>query len=127
MDSSNLTSDEYILGQELNLDLVKCGRTNEDLLFEVMLRWGLDLSLPVETKECNGYEYLSVAEGELVCCMHDGLTVDVVEHIVSTDDKPRRVFIPDHVFGGQNNLKLNIVDTLRHASSEGEEIELRTV
>lgn len=127
LDSSNLKSDEYVPGQELDIDLVKRDRTNEDLLFEVMLRWGLDLSLPVETKECNGYEYLSVAEGELVCCMNDGLTVDVIERIVSTDDKPRRVFIPDHVFGGQNNLKLNIVDALRRASSEGQEIELRTV
>lgn len=59
--------------------------------------------------------------------MNDGLTVDVIEHIVSADDKPRRVFIPDHVFGGQNNLKLNIVDALRRALSEGQEIELRTV
>lgn len=127
LDSSNLKSDEYVPGQELDIDLVKRGRTNDDLLFEVMLRWGLDLSLPVETKECNRYEYLSVAEGELVCCMNDGLTVEVIEHIVNTDDKPRRVFIPDHVFGEQNNLKLNIVDALRRASSEGQEIELRTV
>lgn len=127
LDSSNLKSDEYTPGQELDIDLVKRGRTNDDLLFEVMLRWGLDLSLPVETKECNGYEYLSVAEGELVCCMNDGLILEVIEHIVNTDDKPRRVFIPDHVFGEQNNLKLNIVDTLRRASSEGQEIELRTV
>lgn len=127
LDSSNLKSDEYTPGQELDIDLVKRGRTNDDLLFEVMLRWGLDLSLPVETKKCNGYEYLSVAEGELVCCMNDGLTVEVIEHIVNTDDKPRRVFIPDHVFGEQNNLKLNIVDALRRASSEGQEIELRTV
>lgn len=127
LDSSNLKSDEYTPGQELDIDLVKRGRTNDDLLFEVMLRWGLDLSLPVKTKECNGYEYLSVAEGELVCCMNDGLTVEVIEHIVNTDDKPRRVFIPDHVFGEQNNLKLNIVDALRRASSEGQEIELRTV
>lgn len=127
LDSSNLKSDEYVPGQELDIDLVKRGRTNDDLLFEVMLRWGLDLSLPVETKECNRYEYLSVAEGELVCCMNDGLTVEVIEHIVNADDKPRRVFIPDHVFGEQNNLKLNIVDALRRASSEGQEIELRTV
>lgn len=127
LDSSNLKSDEYTPGQELDIDLVKRGRTNDDLLFEVMLRWGLDLSLPVETKKCDGYEYLSVAEGELVCCMNDGLTVEVIEHIVNADDKPRRVFIPDHVFGEQNNLKLNIVDTLRRASSEGQEIELRTV
>ncbi|RYQ03533.1 site-specific DNA-methyltransferase [Bifidobacterium pseudolongum] len=127
LDSSNLKSDEYTPGQELDIDLVKRGRTNDDLLFEVMLRWGLDLSLPVETKECNRYEYLSVAEGELVCCMNDGLTVEVIEHIVNADDKPRRVFIPDHVFGEQNNLKLNIVDALRRASSEGQEIELRTV
>lgn len=127
LDSSNLKSDEYVPGQELDIDLVKRGRTNDDLLFEVMLRWGLDLSLPVKTQECNGYEYLSVAEGELVCCMNDGLTVEVIEHIVNTDDKPRRIFIPDHVFGEQNNLKLNIVDALRRASSEGQEIELRTV
>lgn len=127
LDSSNLKSDEYVPGQELDIDLVKRGRTNDDLLFEVMLRWGLDLSLPVETKECNRYEYLSVAEGELVCCMNDGLTVEVIEHIVNADDKPRRVFIPDHVFGEQNNLKLNIVDALCRASSEGQEIELRTV
>lgn len=52
LDSSNLKSDEYVPGQELDIDLVKRGRTNDDLLFEVMLHWGLDLSLPVETKEC---------------------------------------------------------------------------
>ncbi|NEG69592.1 site-specific DNA-methyltransferase [Bifidobacterium choloepi] len=125
LDSSNLeapeSSDEILLID----DMVKEGRSNEDLLFEVMLKWGLDLSLPIETLDIDGYTCWSVARGELICCMDKGLTVSVLEHIATLEDRPRRVLMLDSVL--DDNLKLNAEAIFSRSSGDGEAIELRTV
>lgn len=109
---------------QLLFDVVKPDRSDMDIVFEMMLKWGLELTLPVEKSEAAGYPIWSVACDELVCCMSRGLTIEALEAIA--DMEPRRVLILDSVL--DDTLKLNAVQFFKHAGERmGCEIELRTV
>lgn len=109
---------------QLMLEVVKPDRTELDIVFEMMLKWGLELTLPVEKSEAAGYPIWSVACDELVCCMSRGLTIEALEAIANME--PRRVLILDSVL--DDTLKLNAVQIFKHAGERmGCEIELRTV
>ncbi len=109
---------------QLLTDVVKPNRTELDIVFEMMLKWGLELTLPVEKSDAAGYPIWSVACDELVCCMSKGLTIEALEAI--GDMEPRRVLILDSIL--DDTLKLNAVQIFKHAGERmGCEIELRTV
>ena len=109
---------------QLVLDVVKPDRAELDIVFEMMLKWGLELTLPVEKSDAAGYPVWSVACDELVCCMSRGLTIEALEAIA--DMEPRRVLILDSIL--DDTLKLNAVQIFKHAGERmGCEIELRTV
>ena len=109
---------------QLLFDVVKPDRSDMDIVFEMMLKWGLELTLPVEKSEAAGYPIWSVACDELVCCMSRGLTIEALEAIA--DMEPRRVLILDSIL--DDTLKLNAVQIFKHAGERmGCEIELRTV
>ncbi len=78
---------------QLLVDRRKDGRSDLDIIFEVMLKWGYELTYPIEKIKFAGYECYSVAAGDLICCMEPGLTVDALEAIAA--EQPRRVFIMD--------------------------------
>lgn len=105
-------------------DVVKPDRSELDIVFEMMLKWGLELTLPVERAEVAGYPVWSVACDELVCCMDPGLTIDALQAVA--DLEPRRVLILDSIL--DDSLKLNAVQIFKNAAERtGSEIELRTV
>jgi site-specific DNA-methyltransferase len=109
---------------QLMLDVVKPDRSELDIVFEMMLKWGLELTHPVEKTQAAGYPIWSVACDELICCMSPGLTSEAVEAIAAME--PRRVLILDSILS--DTLKLNTIQTFKHASERmGYEIELRTV
>lgn len=109
---------------QLVLDVVKPDRSDMDIVFEMMLRWGLELTLPVEKEEVAGYPVYSVACGELVCCLVDGLTMEALDAIA--DMEPRRVLMRDSIL--TDTLKLNAVQAFRRVEERaGYEVQLRTV
>ena len=109
---------------KLVLDVVKPDRSDMDIVFEMMLKWGLELTLPVEQEEAAGYPIYSVACGELVCCLAPGLTIEALEAIA--DIEPRRVLMRDSIL--TDSLKLNAAQVFKRvAEKTGREIELRTV
>lgn len=109
---------------KLVLDVVKPDRSDMDIVFEMMLKWGLELTLPVEQEEAAGYPIYSVACGELVCCLAPGLTIEALEAIA--DIEPRRVLMRDSIL--TDSLKLNAAQVFKRvAEKTGREVELRTV
>ena len=109
---------------ELLLDVVKPDRTDEDIIFEMMLKWGLELTLPIEKVDAAGYLCYSVAYGELVCCLADGLNMQVLDAIA--DMEPRRVLMLDRIL--DDTTKLNAVQAFKRVEEKtGREVELRTV
>lgn len=86
IDSTNMkevyyTPDEYSQDQLENFEShIKEDRTSEDLLFQVMLDWGIPLSLPIEVKEIQGHPVYYVGFNSLVACF-DTLTTKLVNEI----------------------------------------------
>jgi len=74
------------------VDSVKPGRTDEDLLFQVLLDWGLDLTEPIEVAEIGGQRVLSVADDALIACFSRDVSDTVVREI-ATRHPLRAVFL----------------------------------
>jgi adenine-specific DNA-methyltransferase len=62
-------------------ETVKPDRTAEDLLFEVLINCGLDLSVPIEVMRIDGREVLVVDGGTLIVCLARDLSLAVVRDI----------------------------------------------
>jgi adenine-specific DNA-methyltransferase len=59
------------------------GRKEQDVLFELLLKLGLDLCVPIEAKTIAGKSVHSIGGGALIACLADGLTNDVIEPLAS--------------------------------------------
>ncbi|NMF26721.1 site-specific DNA-methyltransferase [Olsenella umbonata] len=109
---------------QLLIDRRKPGRTDLDIIFEAMLRWGYELTYPVEEAKFAGYPCYSVAAGDLVCCMQPGLTTDALDAIAAS--QPRRVLMMDSAI--DDTTKLNALAIFRRVEERTQQkIELRTV
>ncbi len=77
---------------------IKSDRTEEDLLYEILLKYGLDLTLPIEELTLAGKKVYIVGLGALVICLDEQITLDTVEAIAKlkeqyeSDDLMRVVF-----------------------------------
>jgi len=60
---------------------IKESRSEEDVLFEILLKSGLDLTLPIEQKAFAGKTVFNVGIGALFICLADGVTTEVAEGI----------------------------------------------
>ncbi|WP_347456099.1 site-specific DNA-methyltransferase [Acinetobacter thermotolerans] len=122
IDSSNMKDVYYTpdaLKQSDLLDLasnIKEERTSEDLLFQVMLDWGLELSLPIERKTIAGKEVFYVAGNSLVACFDD-LTFDIVDEVAK--DYPLR-FVSAEKAIHLDHDKTNIKERFKQLSPDTE-------
>lgn len=102
VDTTNMANvaapaDEVGQGELLGMiDSVKPDRTNEDLLFQVLLDWGLDLSLPIERTASREREYFRVADDALIACFSEEVSADVVTEIANL--QPLRAVFRDSAF-----------------------------
>ena len=55
------------------------GRKEQDVLYELLLKLGLDLCVPIETRTIAGNAVHSIGAGALIVCLADGLTKDNAE------------------------------------------------
>ena len=78
------------------VDNVKPDRSGEDLLFQVMLDWGLELSLPIAREEIDGREVFSVDDDALLACFAQDVTPTLVASLAAR--KPLRVVFRDSAF-----------------------------
>lgn len=122
IDSTNMkdvyyTPDAYTQADILDLaDHIKEDRTSEDLLFQVMLDWGLELSLPIERKTIQGKEVFYVAGNSLVACFEE-LTFDVVDEVAK--DYPLR-FVSVEKAIHLDHDKTNIKERFKQLSPDTE-------
>jgi adenine-specific DNA-methyltransferase len=102
IDSSNMndnvrTPDDI---EQLDLSLfegsVKDGRTGEDLLFQVFLDWGLDLSMSIVKDTINGSEVFYVEDDALAACFEDEVSLDVIREMAKR--QPLRAVFRDDGF-----------------------------
>lgn len=63
------------------VDNIKKGRFEDDVLFEILLKYGLDLTVPIKERNIAGKMVYTIGFGALVICLDDSITLDVVEGI----------------------------------------------
>lgn len=96
---------------------VKPGRSGEDLLFQVVLDWGLDLAEPITVEEVGARRVLSLADDSLIACFDDEVTEEVVQVIAKR--RPLRAVFLDAGFAS-DAARINAEQIFREISPETE-------
>ncbi len=84
LDSSNIRAwepnrDDLPNTLEESTEHLKTGRTEDDILFELLLKLGLDLTVPIEDKKIAGKAVHSIGAGTLMVCLSDKISTTEVE------------------------------------------------
>lgn len=95
-------------------------RTNLDLIYEIMLKYGIDLTLQIEEIKTKDNTIYSIGEGALLICLDNNLTKEIANEIINVIEelKPEttRVVFKDNGFKEDNadSHKANIKETLKN-------------
>ncbi len=96
---------------ELHIDHILPDRTQEDILAELLLKSGFPLTTKVEKLTLAGKTVFSVAEGAMLICLENELTLEVIKAMAAR--KPERVICLDAGFAGNDQLKTNAALTFK--------------
>jgi adenine-specific DNA-methyltransferase len=83
-------------GLAFEIDSVKPDRSAEDLLFQVLIDWGLELTMEVSTESIDNREVFIIEDGVLIACFENEVTPAVVREIASR--QPLRAVFRDSGF-----------------------------
>lgn len=110
---------DYILNMENNF---VDDRTELDVVYEIMIKYGLDLTYPVEELSCGDTTLYSIGMGMLIICLKENITTDVAKFISNYKKENEidgmRVVFADGCFSGNDSLKTNIKEILKVAGVE---------
>lgn len=86
LDDSNIKEwspnyDELSMTLEDMTDNLKSGRTKEDLLFEILIKMGIELTAPIEEINVEDKKIYNIGMGSLVLCLEDEITEDIIKEI----------------------------------------------
>ena len=124
LDTSNLvkwnntpTEDVEELKKRLqqNLFYIVDGRSNMDLVYEIMLKYGLPLTLPINEKKYGDYKAYEIASDtyKVMICLDRNLPIEIIEQM--TDESVGTYVFADHCFGDANIL-INTEEILKKKS-----------
>ena len=119
IDTSNMR-DVYYVPEAIDqeelpgmVDNIKPDRTPEDLLFQVLVDWGVDLTLPITRQTILGKTVFFVDENALVACFDQGISEELVTAL--TKHKPLRAVFRDTGLA-RDDTKINIKQIFRQLS-----------
>ncbi|KZX10139.1 DNA methylase [Methanobrevibacter curvatus] len=121
LDSSNLNKwnpDYNDLEQTLinSSENLVHGRTELDLIYEIMLKYGIDLTLAIEEFELKNKKIYSIGFGSLLICLDNNITKEIATEIIKLKEKlspeTTRVVFKDNGFASDSD-KTNIKETLK--------------
>lgn len=119
VDTSNMAEVYYTPDaiSQTNLDLftdnIKSDRSPEDLLFQVLLDWGVDLTLPIRKETIQDKTVFFVDENALVACFDKEITEELVKELAKAH--PLRVVFRDSGFAS-DAVKINVEQIFRQMS-----------
>ncbi|OFV47870.1 site-specific DNA-methyltransferase [Oligella sp. HMSC09E12] len=125
LDTSNLKKwqpDSGNLEKDLldAIDNILPDRSNQDLLYEVLIKYGLPLTYPVEEIKIADHTIFNVANGSIIACFDEGIDLETVQAIaaLSTEEQPvLRVVFRDTSFV-DDIVKTNAIQRLLQAGIE---------
>lgn len=123
LDNSNM-QDVYYTPKEITQDLlselednIKPDRNSDDLVAQIMLDWGLPLSLKIEQTKIANKEVFKVADDALLCCFDEGIDEAFAKEIATL--KPLRIVFRDKSFK-DDTAKENVKQLLKQLSPDSE-------
>ncbi|MDD3641826.1 MAG: site-specific DNA-methyltransferase, partial [Atribacterota bacterium] len=121
LDSSNfkiwntegISTEQKVLEKQLELHInhINPDSSQEDILFEILLKAGYQLSDKVKKIELAGKNVYSVNEGAMLICLEKELTKEVIKAMA--ERKPGRVICLDQGFTNNDQLKTNAVQIMK--------------
>jgi adenine-specific DNA-methyltransferase len=86
LDSTNIRAwdpdrDNIAQSLEESVEHLKADRTEQDILYELLLKLGLDLCVPIETRTIAGAAVHSIGRGTLIACLAPKIAGDDVEEL----------------------------------------------
>jgi adenine-specific DNA-methyltransferase len=111
IDSSNMKEVFYTpdaVSQDLlsnQINNIREDRTPEDLLFQVLLDWGVDLALPIAKEVIAGKTVYFVDGNALAACFDEGVSEDFVKLLAKRE--PLRAVFRDSGFAS-DSVKINV-------------------
>ena len=123
VDTSNMADVYYEPDEVKQADLVahtdniKPDRTPEDLLFQVLVDWGVDLSLPVTQQTVAGKKVFFVDGNALAACFDPKVSEGLVKELAKR--KPLRAVFRDSSYDG-DSVKINVEQIFKLLSPETE-------
>ena len=91
------------------IDNSKDDRSERDVLYELLLKYGLDLATPTDSRVIDGRTVTVIGAGALVACLADDITLDVVEGIAALKAELRPEVM--HVVFKDSGFKDDVVKT----------------
>lgn len=104
------TEQQELAGLE---DSVKPGRSGEDLLFQVLLEWGLEVTLPVDVEKIEGAEVFVVEDDALVACFESDVSPGLVRTMAKRG--PLRAVFRDSGFAS-DDARINAEQVFKELS-----------
>lgn len=113
---------------ELHVSHIREGRSDEDILYEILLKSGYPPTTPIEAITVAGKTVRSVAGGQLLICLERKLTLELIRAMAERN--PERVVCLDEGFAGNDQLKTNaahIFEPTDRREAKSEARRFRTV
>ena len=98
-----------------SVDNIKPDRSGEDLLFQVLVDWGVDLTLPIRSEKIEGKSVYFVDDDALIACFEKGINIDFVKQLAT--HKPLRVVFRDNGFAS-DDVKASVAQIFRQTSPD---------
>ncbi|MGL4747752.1 MAG: site-specific DNA-methyltransferase [Shewanella sp.] len=123
VDTSNMADVYYSPDQvtqgslDLLVDNIKTDRTDEDLLFQVLLDWGVDLTLPIRKETMQGKSVFFVDDDALVACFDLRINEALIKELAAKE--PLRVVFRDDGFES-DAVKINAEQIFKQVSPHTE-------
>lgn len=129
LDSSNINKWDLKDGEDIETNLyemtenIKEGRTEEDILYEILLKYGIDLNMPIEEHSICGKKVFDIGFGAIIACLDNNITLDVVEGIgklkegLNPEENECRVVFMDSGFA-TDSVKTNAIQILKRYNIE---------
>lgn len=131
LDKSNIrewNADFEHLEDELDLfaDVFVPDAKELDIVYEIMLKTGLELTLPINTFQVDGKNIYDIAFGNLFVCLDDHIDLDIAKAIIDKrkvyDIETSTVVFKDSGFAGNDSGKLNCFELLKDAGYQDEQL-----
>ena len=122
-DSEELPLDKKSLEKqlELHIDHIDYKASQDDILYEILLKAGFKLTTKIEKIKLAGKAVYSIEGGAMFICLGKELTKEVIKAIA--EKQPSRVICLDRGFANNDQLKTNAVQIMKSKSVD----DFRTV